>query len=202
MPRVGRRAVQRAVRKALRRRLRADAVAAAVMVLVMVAATACGGSSSGGKTATDGSPSNTAITGTINVSAASSLTEAFTTLGKQFESAHPGVKVVFNFGPSSLLANQINQGAPVDVFASASTANMDQVVSAGGADDPTPFATNEMEIATPPSNPGNVRSVSDLAGSGVKVAVCQAEVPCGATAAKVFDSAHVSVVPVTAEIDV
>ena len=62
-----------------------------------------------------------AVTGTINVFAAASLNEAFTTLGKQFEAANPGTKVMFNFGPSSGLAEQISQGAPADVFASAST---------------------------------------------------------------------------------
>jgi len=142
------------------------------------------------------------VNGTINVFAASSLTEAFTTLGKRFESAHPGVKVVFNFGPSSGLSEQINQGAPADVFASASTKSMDDVVAAGNATNPTSFAKNVMEIAVPPSNPGHVDSVNDLAKSSVKVALCQAAVPCGATAAKVFDNAKITVKPVTEEIDV
>ena len=61
-----------------------------------------------------------AVAGTITVFAAASLTGAFTTLGKQFEAAHPGVKVTFSFGASSGAGQQINQGAPADVFASAS----------------------------------------------------------------------------------
>ena len=142
------------------------------------------------------------MSGTLNVFAAASLTEAFTTLGRQFETAHPGVKVVFNFGPSSGLAEQINQGAPADVFASASTTNMDQVVSANGAANSTPFVKNEMEIAVPPSNPGHVASVNDLANSGLKVALCQAQVPCGSTAAQVFANASITVHPVTEEVDV
>jgi len=154
--------------------------------------TACGGSSPGGNTAR----------GTVNVFAAASLTEAFTALGKQFEAAHPGVKVVFNFGPSSGLAEQITQGAPADVFASASTKTMDEVATAGDATDPTPFVKNVMEIATPPSNPGHVAAVSDLAKSGVKVALCQAQVPCGATAEQVFANAKITVKPVTQELDV
>src|SRR3954452_1080884 len=121
----------------MRRSLRA----AAVGIALATASAGCGGSSSGGRPSAGGSPSSSAnaVTGTINVFAAASLTEAFTTLGKQFEGAHPGVKVVFNFGPSSGLSEQIKQGAPADVFASASTKNMDEVVSAGGASDPTPF---------------------------------------------------------------
>ena len=176
-----------------RRTASLPAVAVAVAVAVATTLLGCSGSSSG---------SGTSGNGTINVFAASSLTEAFTTLGKQFESAHPGVKVVFNFGPSSGLSEQINQGAPADVFASASTKSMDEVVAAGGATNPTSFAKNVMEIAVPPSNPGHVASVNDLAKSSVKVALCQAAVPCGATAAKVFDNAKITVKPVTQEIDV
>jgi molybdate transport system substrate-binding protein len=178
--------------------------AVAIGVAVAAASAGCGGSSSGGTPAASSSPSSSAnaVTGTINVFAAASLTEAFTTLGKQFEAAHPGVKVVFNFGPSSGLAEQINQGAPADVFASASTKNMDEVVSAGGASDPTPFVKNVMEVAVPPSNPAHVASVNDLAKTSVKVALCQAQVPCGSTAASVFANAHITVKPVTEEVDV
>lgn len=176
---------------------------AALAVTVVVAG--CGGSSTGGSSGASSSTSPTAratLSGTINVFAAASLTEAFTSLGKQFEASHPGVKVVFNFGASSTLAQQINQGAPADVFASASTKNMDQVVSAGGAKDPTSFVKNVMEIAVPPSNPAHVSAVNDLAKPKVKVALCQAQVPCGATAEKVFDNAKIAVKPVTQEADV
>ena len=134
--------------------------------------------------------------------AASSLTEAFNTLAKQFEAANPGVTVKLSYGASSALALQITQGAPVDVFASASTKNMKQVTDAKLADSPTNFVKNVMEIAVPPSNPANVTGVADLAKSGVKVALCQAQVPCGSTAEKVFTNAKITVKPVTLEADV
>ena len=60
------------------------------------------------------------------VSAAASLTNAFKEVGKQFEAANPGVKVIFNFGASGALLQQIDKGAPVDVFASADQKTMDQ----------------------------------------------------------------------------
>jgi molybdate transport system substrate-binding protein len=142
------------------------------------------------------------VTGTITVFAAASLQEAFTSLGTKFEAGHPGAKVVFNFGPSSGLAAQIGQGAPADVFASASTTTMDQLVTQGDVTEAKDFAANTMEIAVPPDNPAGVEALADLARKGVKVALCQAEVPCGATAAKVFESAQVTVAPVTEEIDV
>jgi molybdate transport system substrate-binding protein len=136
------------------------------------------------------------------VFAAASLTEAFTTIAQRFEAANRGVKVKLSFDASSALATQIMQGAPVDVFASASAKNMAQVVSAGGASTSTNFAKNVMEIAVPPSNPAQVTAVNDLAKSGVKVALCQPQVPCGATALQVFVKARIVVKPVTLEPDV
>ena len=133
--------------------------------LAAVAAAGCSSSGSGSSSGATASPSG----GTITVFAAASLTESFTQLGKQFEAAHPGDTVKFSFGPSSGLAEQITSGAPADVFASASPANMDQVVSAGDASSPQNFAKNIMEVATPPNNPGNVSSVTDLAKSSVKI---------------------------------
>jgi molybdate transport system substrate-binding protein len=146
--------------------------------------------------------SSPALSGSITVFAASSLKEAFTTIGQQFEAANPGTKVAFSFGASSTLATQITSGAPADVFASASPKNMTQVVSAGDATGSTNFVKNVMEVAVPPANPGHVTSVADLAKSSVKVALCQPQVPCGSVAAKVFKNAKVTVKPVTLQPDV
>jgi molybdate transport system substrate-binding protein len=166
--------------------------------LAAVAAAGCSSSGSGSSSGATASPSG----GTITVFAAASLTESFTQLVKQFEAAHPGDTVKFSFGPSSGLAEQITSGAPADVFASAAPANMDQVVSAGGASSPQNFAKNVMEVATPPDNPGNVESVKDLADDSVKVALCQPQVPCGVVAAEVFKNAGITVKPVTLQPDV
>jgi molybdate transport system substrate-binding protein len=158
------------------------------------------GSSSSAASAT--SSSSAAQTGTITVFAAASLKGSFTQLGKEFEAAHPGDTVKFSFAASSALAEQINSGAPADVFASASTKNMDQVVTTGNASNPQNFAKNVMEVAVPPSNPANVTSVNDLAKSSVKTALCQPQVPCGVVAAEVFKNAKITVKPVTLQPDV
>ena len=163
--------------------------------LVAVAAAGCSSSSS-----TSSTPSSS--TGTITVFAAASLMQTFTQLGKQFEAAHKGDTVKFSFGPSDGLATEITSGAPADVFASASTKTMDTVVTAGDAASPQNFAKNVMEVAVPPNNPANVTSVTDLAKSSVKVALCQPQVPCGAVAAEVFKNANITVKPVTLEADV
>lgn len=143
-----------------------------------------------------------APTGTITVFAAASLTGTFTELGKQFQAANPGTTVRFSFGASSTLAQQILAGAPADVFASASAATMAQVTAGGDATGPVTFATNTAEIAVAPASTGKVTSVADLARSGVKVALCQPQVPCGAIAATVFKTAGVTVKPVTLGLDV
>ncbi len=182
----------------MRRQLSTVALLAAASALALAGC----GSSSGGAGATASASTSAALSGEINVFAAASLTEAFGTIGKQFEAAHPGTTVTFNFGPSSGLATQITQGAPADVFASASAKNMDQVVTAKAADTPTTFVKNSMEIAVPPDNPAGVTKVEDLANPKVKVALCQAQVPCGTVAQQVFRNAGITVKPVTEEVDV
>src|SRR5512142_1995301 len=162
--------------------------------LAAVAAAGCSSSSSG---STSPAGSSTPATGTITVVAAASLTGAFTQLGKQFEAAHKGDTVRFSFGPSSGLEAQITSGAPADVFASASPANMQGVVSAGDASSPQNFAKNITEGAVPPGNPAKVTSVNDLAKKSVKVALCQPQVPCGVVAAEVFKNVGITVKPVT-----
>jgi molybdate transport system substrate-binding protein len=170
--------------------------------LAAAAVAGCGSGTSGSQAGAAPSKSASAVKGTITVFAAASLKEAFTTIGQQFQAAHPGVKVTLSFGASSALATQIINGAPADVFASASPKNMQQVVSAGDAASPVTFASNTAEVATPPGNPGHVTSVADLAKSSLKVALCQPQVPCGAVAAAVFKNAKLTVKPVTLQPDV
>lgn len=62
----------------------------------------------------------------LTVSAASNLTPAFQEIGESFEE-ETGIKVIFNFGSSGQLAEQIRQGAPVDVFASADVVFLDNL---------------------------------------------------------------------------
>jgi len=174
----------------------------AVIAAGLAAVAAAGCSSSSSSTPASSASSSAPATGTITVLAASSLTGAFTQLGQQFEAAHKGDTVKFSFGPSSGLATQVTSGAPADVFASASTKTMQQVVSAGDASSPQDFAKNFAEVAVPANNPAKVTSVKDLGKKSVKVALCQPQVPCGAVAAEVFKNAGITVKPVTLQPDV
>lgn len=137
---------------------------------------------------------------TLTVYAAASLTSTFTEIGKQFEAEHKGVTVKFSFAGSSDLVAQLQQGAPADVFASADTKNMDKATKDNLiAGTPTNFASNTLEIATPPGNPAHITALKDLAKTGVKVVVCAPEVPCGSATKKVEDSSGVDIKPVSEE---
>jgi molybdate transport system substrate-binding protein len=182
-----------------RRTLRlAGAGAAALLAL-----TACSSSdsdSAGSGTSASGSAK---LSGTVNVFAAASLKESFTILGKEFEEAHPGTEVTFNFGGSDTLAASITNGAGADVFAAASPKTMKIVTDAGDATGtPATFVRNQLEIATLPGNPDNISSLKDLTESRLKVVLCDAEVPCGAAAQKALDAGSLELTPVSYEQDV
>ncbi|MGA6208524.1 molybdate ABC transporter substrate-binding protein [Nocardia testacea] len=157
----------------------------------------------GQDTADDSGGPGDGIAGQVTVFAAASLTETFTTLGEQFEEAHPGVDVVFGFGGSSALAEQITQGAPADVFASAAPRNMEQVIASGDITaGPVTFVANRLEIAVPTGNPGSISGLADFGRPEPRIALCAEQVPCGAAADEVFAAAGVTPRPDTREPDV
>jgi molybdate transport system substrate-binding protein len=173
--------------------LNVKSLLAPVVLALVLPLAACGSDD-----ASDGGSSSKATT--LTVYAAASLTSTFEEIGKEFEAEHDGVTVKFSFGGSSDLVTQIQQGAPADVFASADTANMDKLVTAKQtAADPQDFATNTLEIATPPDNPAGVTSFQDLAKKGLQLVVCAPEVPCGAATQKMADHLGVTLKPVSEE---
>jgi molybdate transport system substrate-binding protein len=175
--------------------VRRTATAALATVLAIVS-TGCG---AGTPAASGPSQAPGAITGRVMVFAAASLTGAFTRLGKDFESAHPGVTVTFSFAGSSALAQQLARGAPADVFASAAPKNMAQVTDAV---EPVVFVRNRLEIAVPKGNPAGVTGLGDFGLQDRKIALCAEQVPCGAAAKVVFAAAGVTPRPDSLEQDV
>jgi len=171
---------------------------------VLLGLTGCGDSGSAG-TQQNSPPESTAggVTGEITVFAAASLTEAFTEIETAFEEANPGADVQFNFAGSSTLAQQINQGAPVDAFASASPKQMQAVVDAGnGAGEGTVFVENTLQIVVPAGNPARVTGLADFGKQELAIALCAEQVPCGAAALQALLSAGVTPAPDTLEQDV
>jgi len=174
------------------------------LLLASVAVLALAGCAAGAGTRPSSTPTATkdALSGTVTVLAAASLTETFDGLAKTFEKRHPGVTVSTTYGGSGALAQQIVQGAPVDVFASAADAPMTTVTQAGLASHPTEFATNVLELVVPPGNPAHVTSLADLAKPGLKVVLCDVVVPCGSAAQTLLQKTGVAVKPVSLEQDV
>ncbi|MGW6731377.1 molybdate ABC transporter substrate-binding protein [Streptomyces sp. NPDC055013] len=187
------------------RRNRRTLQAAGAGAAALLALSACSSSDDfSSKSDTSASASSSGkLSGEVTVFAAASLKESFTTLGKEFEKEHPGTKVTFSFGGSDSLAASITGGAPADVFASASPKTMKIVTDAGGASGtPSTFVRNELEIATLPGNPDKISSLKDLTKSGLKIVLCDKEVPCGAAAQKALEASDLKLTPVSYEQDV
>lgn len=139
---------------------------------------------------------------TLTVSAASSLTEAFTALAREFEAGHPGIDVALNFAGSGALVEQVNAGAPVDVLATASQQTMDTAVDAGSVTGPVRFARNELAVVVPSNNEAGVSALADLARRGVLTAICAPDVPCGAATVDLLANNDLSITPATLDPDV
>lgn len=147
--------------------------------------TACGGSSGTG-TAPATTPTTAAATTTLNVFAAASLTESFKEIATQYQSAHPNVKLTYNFNGSQILEQQIANGAPSDVFASADQTNMQKATDAGLVDTPQVFVKNRLVVIVP-SGGSAVKDLKDLANKGVKIDIAGPTVPAGKYALQVLD---------------
>src|SRR6202521_3148788 len=147
--------------------------------------------------------SPSAVSGTITVFAASSLTAAYTAIANDFQKSYPGSMVKFSFGGSSTLVAQIQQGAIGDVFASADQPNMQKAVDAGlVSGSPSIFAHNRLEIVVGAGNSKRITGLSDLVGAGLLVVLCAPAVPCGRYATQALQKAGVIVKPASLETDV
>lgn len=170
-------------------------IVAALGVLALLNS-ACGAS-------TPASTSPSALSGTITVFAAASLTAAYTAIGRDFEKSHPGTTVTFTFSGSSTLVSQIQLGAIGDVFASADQPNMQKLVDGGLiTGSPSTFAHNRLAIVVAAGNPKQITGLSDLVRSGLVIVLCAPAVPCGRYAAQALQKAGVTVKPASQEADV
>jgi molybdate transport system substrate-binding protein len=177
----------------------------AVAVLATTSALVLAGCSTtaGSPTPTATTSAAPALTGSIVVDAASSLTGTFDIVAAAFEKAHPGTSVTFNYGGSGALAAAIVAGAPVDVFAAASPATMTTVSTANlVVGTPAVFVKNQLEIVVPAGNPGKITGLADFADASKKIAICEVAQPCGAATAAVFAAAKITPAPDTLEPDV
>ncbi len=119
----------------------------------------------------------------IVVSAASSLTNAFSEIGKAFEKTKPEHKVLFSFGASGSLLQQISRGAPVDVFASADQETMDRAQKQNliVVETRRNFASNKLVVVVPAGAKANLVELNELASTSIqRIAIGNPEsVPVG-----------------------
>jgi molybdate transport system substrate-binding protein len=144
---------------------------------------ACGAQPNAGSSATVAPTAEPAPAagGELSIFAATSLNDAFKEIGAAFEAANPGAKLAFNFAGSQQLAQQIGQGAPVDVFASANASQMNAVIKSGLVVSGTQhtFVRNRLVVIFPKDNPGKIEAIKDLASPGLKLVLADKAVPVG-----------------------
>ncbi|MBC7876650.1 MAG: molybdate ABC transporter substrate-binding protein [Anaerolineales bacterium] len=133
--------------------------------------------------------SSTPVSRTLTVFAAASLTDAFTEIGANFDAAHPDVTTTFNFAGSQALRTQIEEGAPADVFASASGKEMETLITNSFVAESASqfFLSNKLIVILPADNPAGIDSLEDLANSGIKIVLAAEEVPVGNYARQSLD---------------
>jgi molybdate transport system substrate-binding protein len=119
----------------------------------------------------------------LTIFAAASLTNVFPAIDRHER---------YSFAGSNALAAQIQQGAPVDVFASANTSIPFQLYDQGLVEKPVVFTRNELVLIVPRSNPANIHSVADVAKPGVKLVVAATGVPVGDYTRTVLANMHLS----------
>jgi molybdate transport system substrate-binding protein len=126
---------------------------------------------------------------TVTVFAAASLTDVFEAIAEVYEQGHPGTEVVLNFGASSALRTQLEEGATADVVAFAAAKDMQLLAEAGLADPEMAeiFAENELVVVVHPESAAQVTSLADLAEPGVKLVIVAEGAPAGDYARQVLD---------------
>jgi molybdate transport system substrate-binding protein len=169
---------------------------------VLTVLTVFSGCSSSSSKASGPTTSVGAMSGSLTVFAAASLTGAFNSAKTTLTAANPGLTLAYNFAGSSTLVAQIRQGAPADVFASADNKNMQKLVTAGLVGSPVAFAKNRLEIAVAAGNPKNVTGLADLSKPGMSVVLEAVGVPAGDYTRQVLAAQHITFTPKSLETDV
>lgn len=131
----------------------------------------------------------------IHVAAAADLSDAFNEIARRYEKA-TGQSVVISFGASGLLEKQISEGAPVDVFAAANVAFVDDAIASGSClgDSRALYATGQIVLFPAPGAPLAAHTVADLADPRVrKIAIANpAHAPYGRAARQALEKSGVA----------
>jgi molybdate transport system substrate-binding protein len=152
----------------------------AALVLALACVTACKDKST-----------NTPAHEELTVAAASDLTPAFEEIGRAFEAANK-TKVVFIFGSTGMLTKQIENGAPVDVFAAANVSYVDELDKNGLilSDSRAIYARGRITLWTREDSPIRLQGIADLARPEVmRIAIANPDhAPYGLAAKQALES--------------
>ncbi len=128
----------------------------------------------------------------LTVAAAANLTDVFSEVGGRFK-AKTGVDVIFSYGPTAALAQQIENGAPFDLFAAADTEHIDALVSSGKltGDSRAVYALGQLALWIPDGERSGIRNLQDLTKPQVRfIALAQpALAPYGQATIEVLKNA-------------
>ena len=176
---------------------------AVVAAFSLVTLSSCsGGAGTSSSTSTTAAPAaTTTVTEPVElkVFAAASLNKAFPEIADTvLKESDPNIKVTFNFQGSSTLVDQMKEGAPADVFASADQKNMTKASDAKLVDAPKPFASNVLTLIVPKGNPAKITGL-DSSLDGKKLVVCAQGVPCGNATKQLAEKLGVTLNPVSEE---
>ena len=176
---------------------------AVVAAFSLITLSSCSGgsesASSSSSTASSAAATASATPVELNVFAAASLNKAFPEIADTvLKESDPNIKVTFNFQGSSTLVDQMKEGAPADVFASADQKNMTKASDAKLVDTPKPFASNVLTLIVPKGNPAKITGL-DSSLDGKKLVVCAQGVPCGNATKQLAEKLGVTLNPVSEE---
>ncbi len=173
-------------------------VLAAMTAVVTCAALAagCSASTAGTASATDSASMSNVDKQPLTVFAAASLNAAFPEIAHKV--LGDAYDVTFSFEGSSTLVEQLNAGAPADVFASADEKNMTKATEAKLVEEPEIFASNILALIVPKGNPAHITGL-DGSLDGAKLVVCAPQVPCGRATAELASQLGVTLSPVSEE---
>ena len=176
---------------------------AVVAAFSLITLSSCSGgsesASSSSSTASSAAATPSATPVELNVFAAASLNKAFPEIvDTVLKESDPNIKVTFNFQGSSTLVDQMKEGAPADVFASADQKNMTKASDAKLVDTPKPFASNVLTLIVPKGNPAKITGL-DSSLDGKKLVVCAQGVPCGNATKQLAEKLGVTLNPVSEE---
>ena len=164
-----------------------------LLPFLLIGISACGSSPTGDSSSKDSQCPDESARESLVVLAASSMAPVFADAEEQFLTTHPCVtNVSFSYGSSAMLAAQIVNGSPADVFISASEKTMNTVSNSGQAMSTTLFARNSGEIMVNVSsrfakNVKSIASLSKTSNPGIKVGLCVTTAPCGDLADSILE---------------